>query len=312
MLCAGCSHRFVVDLGWIDRWEQGDEKCPGCDLTCEHEDAPRVTVSPGDPALGDERVGQFYWYHTSTHSDWPNKDFDPAADLTHETRMRMGGEVHVAAWAARQRVKALHVGTYEAAVHNMLRRMDHQADSGNQFYLYRVRLKPSVVVREGWLIDPSNFVGDVDLGEVWPPDIDVARYLNYHEDPGRLSLALGPNAIASVQQIEIPLRESADDDWVREAVTALENASDVPIPEKDILGRYRPGPSRRATVGHELGQVLAARLPVNLRRQFGSAAVFAEGDDPGSWARWASGLFGLVDDPGRVLRALDGADHRRV
>lgn len=28
MLCGGCAHRFIVDLDWIDRWEQGQEKCP--------------------------------------------------------------------------------------------------------------------------------------------------------------------------------------------------------------------------------------------------------------------------------------------
>ena len=33
--------------------------------------------------------------------------------------MRMGGDRHVAAWAARQRAKALHVGTYEAAISSM-------------------------------------------------------------------------------------------------------------------------------------------------------------------------------------------------
>lgn len=42
-----------------------------------------------------------------------------------------------------------------AAVHNMLRRMDHQADSRSHFDLYRVRLRPDTVVREGWVIDPS-------------------------------------------------------------------------------------------------------------------------------------------------------------
>ncbi|WP_328549580.1 MULTISPECIES: hypothetical protein [unclassified Streptomyces] len=189
MLCGGCGRRFVVDLDWIDRWEQGGERCPGCGLTCEHEDAPRVTVDPDDPALDDDRVAVFW--HTSTQPDWPTRDFDSAAVLTPETRMMMGGDEHAAAWAARQRAKALHIGTYEAAVHNMFRRIRDQADRGNQFYLYRVHLNPSVVVREGWRIDPSDFVGDVVLDEVCPPGVDVARYLNYHEDPGGLSLVLG-------------------------------------------------------------------------------------------------------------------------
>ncbi|MEE6282798.1 hypothetical protein [Georgenia sunbinii] len=220
MLCGICGHRWMVGLDWIDRWEQGKETCPGCGTSCEHEDSPRVTVDPGDPALDDDQVARFTWHHTSTQRDWPKKYFDPAAALTRETRLMMGGDERVAAWAARQRAKALHVGTYEAAVHNMLRRISDQADHGSQFYLYRVRLKPSVALREGWLIDPSNFVGDVVLDEVCPPGIDVARYLNHHEDPGGLSLALGRDAIASVQQVAVPLLDAWDDSWVRDAVAA--------------------------------------------------------------------------------------------
>ncbi|MEV0283477.1 hypothetical protein AB0H36_05085 [Kribbella sp. NPDC050820] len=56
MLCGGFGRRFVVDLDWIDRWEQGQEKCPGCGMTCEHEDAPQATVDPADPALDNDRV----------------------------------------------------------------------------------------------------------------------------------------------------------------------------------------------------------------------------------------------------------------
>lgn len=113
MLCGSCGQRFLVDLDWIDRWQQEQEKCPGCALTCEHEDAPRVTVDPADPALDDDHVARLSWYHTSTHPDWPTKDFDPAADLIAETRQLMGGD---------------------------LRRGRDQAHQGSQFYLYRVIL----------------------------------------------------------------------------------------------------------------------------------------------------------------------------
>lgn len=312
MLCGGCGHEFVVDLNWIDRWEQSGEKCPGCGLTCEHEDAPRVTVDPDDPALGDDKIAQFSWYHTSTQPDWPTKDFDPAAVLTPETRLRMGGDEHVAAWAARQRAKALHVGTYEAALHNMLRRLRDQADRGSQFYLYRVHLKPSVAVREGWILDPGGLVGDVPLDEVCPPGIDVARYLNYHEDPGGLSLALGRGAIATVQQVAVPLPDAWDAEWVRGAVAELESASDALVPATGKLGRVMPPSSPRATVGRELGKALAGRLPVNLRRPFESAVSFGEGDDPAQWASQASGLLGLVENRQRVLAALDAAELRRL
>lgn len=224
----------------------------------------------------------------------------------------MGGDERVAAWAARQRAKALHVGTYEAAVHNMLRRIRDQADHGGQFYLYRVRLKPSVVVREGWLIDPSNFVGDVVLDEVCPPGIDVARYLNYHEDPGGLSLALGRDAIAGVQQVAVPLLDAWDESWVRDVVAALEDTSETVAPATGRLSRFMRPSSPRAVLGRELGTALADRLPVNLQDQFASAAAFAEGEDAVRWARWTSGLLDLIEDPGRVLAAVDDSWHRRV
>ncbi|SEF23433.1 hypothetical protein SAMN05421837_102172 [Amycolatopsis pretoriensis] len=312
MLCGACGHRWKVDLDWIDRWEQATEMCPGCGMTCEHEDSPRVTVDPDDPALDDDKVSRFSWYHTSTQPDWPTKDFDPAALLTAEARIAMGGDQRVAEWAAGQRAKALHVGTYEAAVHNMLRRIDDQAEHGAQFYLYRVHLKPSVVVREGWLVDPSNFVGDVVLGEVCPPGVDVARYLNYHEDPGGLSLALGRGAIAVVQQVAVPLTEAWDGGWVRDAVAALADIPDTVAPVTGGLSRFVRPSSPRAVLCRRLGAALAGRLPVNLQGQFASAAALAEREDPILWARRTSGLFELIDDPGRVLAALDEAQDRQV
>ncbi|WTP56015.1 hypothetical protein OHU07_03720 [Streptomyces phaeochromogenes] len=312
MLCGACGHQWRVDLDWIDRWGQGEETCPGCGVTCEHEDSPRVTVDPDDPALDDDRVARFFWYHTSTQPDWPTCNFDPAAVLTPETRMMMGGGERVAEWAARQRAKALHIGTYEAAVHNMLRRLRDQADQRSRFYLYRVRLNPSVVVREGWLIDPSDFVGDVVLDKVCPPGVDVARYLNYHEDPGGLSLGLGREVIASVQQVPVPLPDAWDADWVREAVAALETASDAPVQATGKPARFMRPASPRAVLGRELAAALAGRLPVNLRDQFTSTAAFAEGDDPARWARRTSALLDLIGNPTRVLSALGKAEHRQV
>lgn len=312
MLCRSCGQRFLVDLDWIHRWEHEQEKCPGCAMTCEHEDAPRVTIDPADPVLDDDCVARLSWYHTSTHPDWPPKDFDPAAGMTAETRQRMGGDRQVAAWAARQKRKALHVGTYEAAVHNMLRRGRDQADNGSQFYLYRVRLEPSVVVRADWVIDPSNFVGDVVLDEVCPPGIDVARYLNYHEDPGGLSLALGRDAIAGVQRVAVPFTDAWDESWVRDAVAALENTTSNVAPATGKLSRFHQQSSPRVVAGCELGAVLARRLPVNLQGQFASSTTFVEGDDPVRWARRTSGLLKLIEDPGRVLAALDEADLRHV
>lgn len=311
MLCGQCGRQWVVNLDWIDRWEQGREDCPGCGVTCEVEAAPRVTVDPHDPALNDENVAQLHWYHTSTQPDWPTQDFNPAAGLTDDTRRRMGGDHHVATWAERQRARALHVGTFEAAIHNMLRRIDDQAGAGSQFYLYRVRLAPNVNVREGWLIDPSDWLGDVVLDEVCPPGIDVARYLNYHEDPGALSLALGRAAIASTQQIAIPTLESGDPDWTATAVGELARVTLTapPSASSPSIGR-RNAPSPRSARARELTAPLAERLPVNLRSEFEAVAAFNDDREPAEWALYVTGVVNMLLAPEQVLTKLDGETFR--
>ncbi len=162
MRCGECGHEWLVDLDWLERWDCTQEACPTCGTNCESETGARVTVDRDDPALDDNVVYQFDWYHTSTSADWPaTPDF--ATHLTDETKMMIGGEEAAARWAEGQSTKALHIGTYEAAIHNMLRRADSQRGRSAQFYLYRVRLDSTAPVAPDWVIDPSNFVGDVHL-----------------------------------------------------------------------------------------------------------------------------------------------------
>ncbi|MEU2142075.1 hypothetical protein [Nocardia rhamnosiphila] len=100
-----------------------------------------------------------YWYHSSTHAVWPDRDFDPAAQLTDETKRRMESQTGPGAverWAARQKSKALHVGTYEAAIESMLRRMDNQSDAASQFYLHRVQLRSDCAIEPGIHIESSR------------------------------------------------------------------------------------------------------------------------------------------------------------
>jgi hypothetical protein len=312
MRCGSCGYEFVADLDWIDRWEQSGESCSGCGVTCEVEQAPRVTADPDDLALRDEKVAQLFWYHTSVHPDWPAEDFDPAGDFTPATRLRMGGDARVAAWAARQRRNALHIGTYEAAVHNMLRRISDQGDQGKQFYMYRVHLKPSVVVREGWLIDPSNWLGDVLLTDVCPAGVDVARYLNYYEDAGGLSLVLGRDAIAEVQQVAIPLPEPRDEKRVRDVVAELESASDELVAATGKLKTIMTPSSPRSALARAIAETVAAPLPPNLRWPFETAVPFDGVTEPAPWARRMQGLLDLIMEPDRALEALDEAVHRRV
>lgn len=145
------------------------------------------------------------------------------------------------------------------------------------------------------------------LDEVCPPGIDVARYLNYHEDPGGLSLALGRTAIASTQQMAIPPLSSGDPGWVAAAVGELKRAAVTPsssVGSRPIGRRIAPSP--KSVKARELAAPLAQRLPVNLRWQFEVAAAFNDNLEPEEWARYIMGLVSMLLAPEQVLAELDG------
>lgn len=313
MLCADCDHRWIADLDWIDKSESTPQGCPNCGGIRDDEPVPFVTVAPDDLALNGAVVPKLAWYHTSTRADWPRRDIDPAAELPKQLRRMMGGRAGVASWVGRERSKALHVGTFESAIHNMFRRIYDEGDKGKQFYLYRVRLKPSVTIREGWLADPSDAWGHVTLDEVCPPGVDVARYLNYHEDLGSLSLALGRDAIASTQQIAIPATDSRDQGWVAHAVSELAHAVENPAepPTKSRLLR-RPSPSPQTTKAQELTSRLLHRLPVDLRFPFQAAVSFDDAIDHAVWASYVTGLLEMIEHPELTLSELDSQEPRLV
>lgn len=202
--CAACGHEETLDLDWFERWSVGDEFCPGCRVDCTEEKATRVVADPQDPALDDALVARLSWWHTSSFPDWPSASFDPVARLTEVTRRRMGSQ-GVRRWAERQRKKALHVGTYEAAIHNLLRRISDQPEPGARYYLYQVKLRPDVIVGPGAADELVDWMGDVPLSKACPPGIDATRYVNQHEDIGGISLALGRGALLAVQRIELPV-----------------------------------------------------------------------------------------------------------
>lgn len=76
--------------------------------------------------------------------------------------------------------------------------------------------------------------------------------------------------------------------------------------------RFMRPSSPRAGLARELVASLGDRLPVSLRDQFASAAAFDAGEVPERWARRVGGLVALVDEPERVLEALDKAEPRQV
>ncbi|HEV7950287.1 MAG TPA: hypothetical protein VGP24_11020, partial [Glaciihabitans sp.] len=155
-----------------------------------------------DPVLDDHHLFDVAWYHTSIHDHWPSSSQAMPGATIESSKGLMPAEA-VERARVRYENQALHLGTYEAAVESMLRRMSDQADGGSQFYLYRVALR-----REGLVIEPNwRNENSAEAAQISQTDLGEAhgiRYLNVHESPGSVSLAVCPTAIASVQCLALP------------------------------------------------------------------------------------------------------------
>lgn len=308
MRCGSCRHEWRVTAEWLDRFNQAFEACPNCGTDCQGEDRPNFCAEPNDPSHDDSTVRRLHWYHSSTHETWPDKDFDPAKQLTDVTKQRMeamgsqsGG---VERWANRQKAKALHVGTYEAAIENMFRRMDDQGGSADRYFMYRVQLSPNCVIEPGVHQEPTDFVGDAHLSEVCAPGVNTLRYVNVHEDPSSISLAVDLNAIHAVQRISVPMRVEENDSWTLDATARLLDAVSQPPPP--LQHWMRRGPSALMSEARKLEEEIAASLPLVLRERF--SAGFDEAafeSNPNEFPRKLIGLARLVTDPRAVLDSLD-------
>ncbi|RIJ70568.1 hypothetical protein D1871_18450 [Nakamurella silvestris] len=162
-----------------------------------------------DPALDDNVVGQLAWYHTSTWSDWPSPDYVSRTGPQFRVALeRFGlGSTHD---LSQHTTKTLHLGTYEAAIENMLRRMHDQADGDSRFYLYRVALSLDPTrINEGYRDENAEKAADLTVGDLQAAGLDAVRYLNVYESMGSLSLAVTPEVIIGIQCIPIPIEDLA-------------------------------------------------------------------------------------------------------
>lgn len=316
MRCGSCRHEWLVSAEWLDRVNQALVGCPSCGADCQGEDRPDFCVGPDEPLRDDVAVRNVYWYHSSTHETWPDRDFDPAADLTYETRQRMEaatGDGAVERWAARQKAKALHIGTYEAAIESMFRRMRDQEDSQSQFYLYRVELAPDCVIEPGVHKEPTNWVGDAYLSEVSSAGTTVFRYVNVHEDKSNISLAIEVQAIRAVQRIAIPLAIDRSSPWIAQATERLLAAASKPSPEPPPTSRkwMMRAPSALRAEAITLESEIAESLPSDVRERFNlelDEAGFATAPD--AFPTNLVAMARLVTDPQATLQELDAQPWR--
>ncbi|MBN7300821.1 hypothetical protein IUQ79_02840 [Mycobacteroides abscessus subsp. bolletii] len=158
-----------------------------------------------DPALDDESVSQLAWYHTSTYPDWPSPRY------LHETRHRLESLrrptfQYFDSMLHNELSKALHVGTYESAIENMLRRMRNQSDASSHFYLHRVALRIASSELGSLRNENAEKVSRLLVHDLTARRLTALRYVNVYESPGSISLAIDPIVIEYVQSIPIPVR----------------------------------------------------------------------------------------------------------
>ncbi|MDE1656472.1 MULTISPECIES: hypothetical protein [Actinomycetaceae] len=285
MRCEKCGWKWKASDEWLGKFFHRQEgQCPECGARHLEENAYlRVDGDPKDAARNVSKLTSLYWYHTSTHPDWPKKVYCPREEWSPEFREIMKQEQPDAGSVEEQRDVALHVGTYEAAVHNMIRRIGFECDGGKQFYLYRVVLNEAAVIADDIPLDPAPAFGKLKFSsEYFPQGADILRYINLHEDPGSLSLALRREAIRSVVRYKIPIWAGVAPSLVEEVADQIEHAKREPLPPKwkweiadCLVIEGHDGPTPLEKVENEVCQKLAKLFPQAICELGGAKAIRA-------------------------------------
>lgn len=325
MRCEKCGHEEKFSHDWMEAWSQGDFECPSCGITSNHPQGARYTYNPSDISCDRERITRLNWYHTSVLGDWPNRNFDPLSvypKSAQESIIENMSDEELESWLTIQKAKALHVGTFEAALENMLRRMLNQDDAGRHFYLYRVNLRDDSPVSSAVNKEPASIFGDVDFDKLGIGRSEIYRYVNSHEDPSSISLALTIDSIVSVQRVSIPIypADSVEVEGIRDVLCEARKIPPQKIKDS-LLSRIRKQPGLEPVYTNpyrdELkAQVenLANQLPRRIRDPFITAVTRGawHKEDCASAASYIVGMRDLFLYPERVLQALDNEPMQKI
>ncbi|WNF31079.1 hypothetical protein RI138_31985 [Streptomyces sp. C11-1] len=208
MRCGICRQTSVLSGSDYLRLEDGNGACMPCDQCGGSiRFGPRTASirDPDDPALDDSMVSRLSWYHTSTYEDWPSsayeRDMRKKYSIDHVRALMGGPEPYLQV----QLGKAFHLGTYEAAIENMYRRMRDQDDEHSAFYLHRVHLNvPPGRIDPDFRDENDEPAADISNNDLDSLGLDAVRYLNVWEASGSISLAVRPHVIDGIQTVPVP------------------------------------------------------------------------------------------------------------
>lgn len=304
--CSACLSRVEVDAQLYERQstqQAGYSMCNKCgtelDIRRPH---VRALRDPDDVAAQTDQVERLFWYHSSRYESWPNLDAyanDVAAEAkrTAERFPMFDADRRVATKLA----LAVHLGTYEAAIENILRRLadqDHADLFEARYWLHRVEITLAPNDLHPDVVDEfRTHFGDVELEQLKELDARAVRYVNAHEGIGSASLAIDPSLVGAVSSIALPVTEAALAETAAAAAATARMAASMAGDADDGAG----------DPWAEFIEVLETEyLPsVNpqVRESFG-AAVGGEYEDPVEFHRRFRVVAGLLAQPQVVMGLL--------
>jgi hypothetical protein len=162
MTCADCRGITTLTSAEYYRERNGAHvECAHCGADIHFGPAVMTLRDADDPVLDDRWACSVAWYHTSTEPDWPSNVRSMPLPMV-ELLERVMHNQAVRRAVDRCETQALHLGTYDAAIESMLRRMRDQDDGNAQFYLYRVALRhDELIIQPGWR-DENSAEGRAD------------------------------------------------------------------------------------------------------------------------------------------------------
>lgn len=257
--------------------------CEHCDGTIPFGRRVAALRNPDDPVLNNTQINRVAWYHTSTYLDWPSATYanTQRAKLLATAHYLPAG--HSDAFIEQQLIQALHVGTYESAIENMLRRMRDQDDGAAQFYLHRVTLAVDPDrVNDGYRDENHESAAQLTTSDLRQSDLVAIRYMNVYESVGSLSLAVSPETIAYVQTVSLPVTTlvPTHDDSLHSLVEQFQGSL-------DDLRANPPDTSAIAAVRLRLMQLIEPE-----QAGIGTASVAHES---GYYERWNSLVAALIE-----------------
>lgn len=311
---SGCGGRVEIEgeLFELQCTGQADYSvCASCGTVVDVRDQSPTRRNLEDVALQDDSVARLVWYHSSRYEDWPDVEAY-TADVTAEARQtaEMFDMYDADQRIAAKLSLAVHLGTYEATIENILRRLEDQ-DHANvfdaQYWLHRVEIsidRPhdlhSEVVEEF-----HTMFGDVEMSQLDAlGGARAARYVNLHEAIGSVSLAIDPVLVESVSTISLPVPEAA---VAETAAATTATASIVAALQSEIGDTYG--------VWADFVRILQSEYLSGVNPQVREpflGAVGGQYEDPFEFHRRFRILAGLLKRPDVAIDLLAAAPRRHV